>query len=397
MGSQWKTLEKGIYEADDGRNRTRPFMWKQTLDGVKYREFFETLRDAKAAKASKLAEVRKYGRITHEFSPADWREFSQARELLRGMGATVLDAVREYVQRRGSQEGKTIEAHVADYLAVLELNKVSASYMASTKLRLNHLSREFGTLYPADVSQADIEIAISAMAKAGRSRRTLLNYRNDWHSFFAYLADRGCLAEPPTKRIKANYLPQGKRPVGKRPLPVCEVEAIMAWMEAHRPKWAFWMAMQFFMGVRAAESYRMRFEWFDRVRRIVTLPGWVFDEQADEMTRVTKTGDAWMIDKAPANLWAWLEAYGNESGPVPAPDWDSFRRMLAKHGVISSWPHNCRRDSFCTYHMSAFRDPAATALILKHRGTDTLWRSYMGVLRTEEEGISFFKITPKLA
>lgn len=390
---KWITHETGIYEADDGRNRKEPFLWRQTIKGKKYSEKFETLKAALARKKSVLAQLEKYGTASQEFDAADWRELAMAREALADCGVSVLEACRDFAARH-RRDGRTVREHGEEYLKWLEFRKGSPRLLESSGYWLRALYAQFGDRKASSVTKQDLVEALARMSEEGLAPRTVRNFRSGWNAFFSYLLDRDAIAENPAATISRKLLPVEQRVSRKHPLELEQVVEIMAFMDRERPKWALWMALQFFMGMREAESRRFRYEWFNPERRVVVVPGWFYDGETGELVQGSKTRDEWVIDKVAPNFWAWLEAHGKRSGPVEAPKWGPFAKQLKAKGVMDSWPHNCRRDSFCTYDMSLHRDPAATALKLKHRGTDTLWRSYMGVLRSEAEGRAYFSIYP---
>lgn len=390
--AKWITHEPGIYEASDGRKRKKPFQWRQTIRGEKHFESFATLKEARSAKRAKLAEVEKHGSIALQFREDDWRELSQAREKLRPFGVSLLAAVDDFVARQ-AKGGGVIRERIDRYVALQRARGVGSRQVKNIEGLLAALSGSAGELEPAQVDRRLVMSLLNGLAEAGKSPRTVANHRSEWHAFFQHLADEGAIPEAPTATILARHLPK-VRASRKNPLELADVLRIMRFMESERPKWAGWMALQFFLGVRASEASRFRWEWMDQQSRRVVIPGWWFDAESGEMRQGTKTEDSWMIDAAPANLWAWVAKYGRKSGPVEAPFWQTFRTQIERGGVVEKWPHNCRRDSFCTYHMSMLRNPAATALILKHRGTDMLWQSYMGQLRSEAEGRAYFGIYP---
>jgi hypothetical protein len=46
--------------------------------------------------------------------------------------------------------------------------------------------------------------------------------------------------------------------------------------------------------------------------------------------------------------------------------------------------------------MSAYRSAERTALVLKHRNSQTLWQSYLGTLVPQAEALEFFEALPPI-
>lgn len=149
-----------------------------------------------------------------------------------------------------------------------------------------------------------------------------------------------------------------------------------------------WAALQYFTGLRDAESERMRCEWIDRKRRRIVLPA-----------EITKTGDGWVMDSLPPAFWKWVDAYPSQfrRGPVVYPsnrEWAKIRNNLIAAGVFEAWPANGFRHTFATMHLSAHRDQSATSLLLRHQNPRRLWRNYLRYLAPKAQGLKYFSLTP---
>lgn len=394
MPTSWITHEKGIYEYRD-RKREKPFLWRQTIRGEKISMSFATLEAAKAAKSSKLAQIKRYGDLAVQFSESDWRELSAARELLPE-GVSIVDAARYYAERNGKVGGSTVSDSVDRFLEHQQSRGNGRKHFKNLKSRLLYLVAEYGDLPVGDVTQEMVAGLLKQISERWKPR-TVLNYRSDWHNFFSYLVDLNEVPANPVSSITKRHLPKVKSVSRRNPLELWQVVEIMALCCKKHPKLAYWMALQFFVGFRESEASRFRHEWVQPEMRRIVIPGWYYD--GGEERQGTKTEDDWVIDKVPENFWYWHAKYGKPEGRVKSPrswfDWHhTIRRSIVKAGIVDTWPHNAKRDSFCTYHISAFRNPQQTALILKHRNVNTLWQSYMGSLRTEVEGRAYFQIYP---
>lgn len=414
--------EVGIYE-DLGSFRKKRFLWKQRINGESFRERFETLAAAKAAKASKLAQVKKYGELATEFNKADWMELEQCRKILPA-GVSVLRACEYFVEMHSAERpGGTVAEEVASFLEFQRMRGVGHEHLKSLRTRLNKFCGTFGHRSVTSISTGEV-VAFLTNLKLVLKPRTIKNYRSDFSNFFNYLKDFKRITVSPLSGITHRHFPKVKRTSTKNPLHPNDVAAVLAYLEGAFPEHVFWFACQFLLGIRVAESFRFRCEWIDPKQKRVVIPGWYMD--GGEEVQGSKTEDMWALDNIPSNFWAWHARYGKASGPlvctklseqsgkVSGPgmgnhakrddsddlqvDWldEKLRTAILRAGILERWPHNCKRDTFCTCHLSAYRDANATALILKHRNTSTLWESYMGCLLPEWEGRALFNIYPSM-
>ena len=395
MSSSYNKHDTGIYEYRD-RNRKRPFIWRQMVQGKQVSESFDTLAKAKAAKKSHEAYLKKYGKISTDFNEKDWAELKAAREVLPS-GVSVLDAANEYLARHGVGKNRALDDCVRLYFDFQKSRNNSRRYVQTVESTLNKLLEYLGKPLIREVSRSDVMEALSKLSQLV-SVRTVKNHRAIWSQFFGYLVDVEELAESPMANITLNHLPKEKGGSRKNPLELDKVIWIMALAERDFPELAYWLALQFFVGIRSDEANRFQHEWVQPKFNRIMIPGWFYEN--GEAKGGTKTRDDWMIDKVPENFWSWHSKYGKVSGKVECPgnnyQWDRrVRKPVIEEGVVKKWPHNTKRDSFCTYHLSAYRDQAQTALILKHTNVTTLWKSYMGTLRTEQEGRAYFQIYPR--
>ncbi len=395
MSSSYNKHDTGIYEYRD-RNRKRPFIWRQMVQGKQVSESFDTLAKAKAAKKSHEAYLKKYGKISTDFNEKDWAELKAAREMLPSR-VSVLDAANEYLARHGVGKNRALDDCVRLYFDFQKSRNNSRRYVQTVESTLNKLLEYLGKPLIREVSRSDVMEALSKLSQLV-SVRTVKNHRAIWSQFFGYLVDVEELAESPMANITLNHLPKEKGGSRKNPLELDKVIWIMALAERDFPELAYWLALQFFVGIRSDEANRFQHEWVQPKFNRIMIPGWFYEN--GEAKGGTKTRDDWMIDKVPENFWSWHSKYGKVSGKVECPgnnyQWDRrVRKPVIEEGVVKKWPHNTKRDSFCTYHLSAYRDQAQTALILKHTNVTTLWKSYMGTLRTEQEGRAYFQIYPR--
>jgi integrase len=108
-----------------------------------------------------------------------------------------------------------------------------------------------------------------------------------------------------------------------------------------------------------------------------------------------KTRKDQFLDGLPANVHAWLTWSTPEEWSMTQRQYleaktDAFTRASVPH------PHNCLRHGFASYHVAAFKNPAATSVILCHKSAKLLWDVYRG-LATQPDGLAYFSIMPPAA
>ena len=389
--------EKGIYEFV-GSNRKERFLFKQQVAGKMLTKSFKTLRLAKAEKTAFNAKIKRYGKISTEFNDQDWAELKAARRDLPD-GVSLQDVVKFYTERHATGNNLTMETCTKLFVVFQTKRNNSRRYGQTVQSSMNKLLEYVPAKFVRSVTRNQLAKALDAIGET-LSERSVLNHRGMWSHFFNWLVDTQEIFESPMKTITLNILPKSNRVNQKNPLEVDQVKAIMALAEKEFPHLAYWFALQFFVGFRSGEANRFQHEWVQPEFNRIVIPAWFKDEDGN-VQGATKTRDSWMIDKVPENFWAWHSRYGKPRGSVETPgnnyQWDhKVRKPILAAGIVKEWPHNAKRDSFCTYHLSAYRDEKQTALILKHRNTNTLWNSYMGTLRTEKEGKAYFSILPEV-
>ena len=386
--------EAGLYEAKDS-NRSRRFLWRQQIEGEKINEWFETLNEAKKAKKGRNAKLKRYGSRANDFTEKDWIELKLARAKLPD-GATLIQAVEYYAKRHPGGVYLTIPQAVKVYMDHQGSRRNSARHFQNCQSHLNKLISYIDEVLVKDVTRKQVWNALKEMGEV-IGARSVLNHRATWAAFFKHLVKTENIESSPMVSIEADLLPVDNVVSTPNPLEVDQVAAIMKLYETDAPQYCYWLALQFFVGFRTGEADRFRPEWVQERFKTIVTPGW-FKEDG-EVKGGTKTRDNWMIDKVPENFWAWHTKYGKPSGQVEGPGNNyqltkKISKPIVAAGICKEWPHNAKRDSFCTYHLSTHRDAKMTSLILKHRGTDMLWNSYMGTLRTEEEGKAYFSVLP---
>ena len=105
------------------------------------------------------------------------------------------------------------------------------------------------------------------------------------------------------------------------------------------------------------------------------------------------------MDDLPDAFWSWLPD-DIPTGTLPSPGvklWARIKRDLAalpEPQRIAVWPSNALRHSFATYDLSAYRDPGATSVRLRHQNSRRLWNNYLAKLVSRETGRAWLNMRP---
>jgi len=244
---------------------------------------------------------------------------------------------------------------------------------------------------------------------AALAPRSVANYRIALDNFFNYAERRKWVHPSPMRGVIQDDLPRVRRSK-KHPLTIDQAVQLLAVIRREAPDYLIHFALRLYLGVRTEESQRFQWEWIQRDQGRIIIPGWFLREEAESVTieQGSKTGDDWSIDDVPPAFWAMYDSEPHPStGTVPRPSnnrWhgyakpqagrtpiDSLKRLVMHELALETWPHNALRDTFCTLHMSAYRSAERTALVLKHRNSQTLWQSYLGQLVPQAEAVAFFE------
>ena len=251
------------------------------------------------------------------------------------------------------------------------------------KLRIRSFFTDFPTwekTIPNDITQW--------LSQRGMPK-TIKEYYSQLKAFFSFSVRRGFIKKSPMDSIDPSTdFPKIQRSKISIWNDFNELKMFFEFLKEKRPQWVNWFCIACFAGIRNAEINRLKPEFFDRINKTITMP-----------YNITKTGDSWLMEDLPDNLWQCLDKYGYEIQPMS----DSAQRRLheiyikwckEKYNKSVEWKDNVCRHSFCTYHLSLHRNPAKTSLLLKHRNPDTMWQHYLAGLVDKETAKKYFEIIP---
>ena len=388
-----KKLPRGVSFFSDGR--ARPYsVFHRGLP----REFFATAEEAVARKRELLKLEKEQGTAALEYDRKTHAEVVEAKGILPE-GVSLVDCARLWIKHNpGGFSYSVSEAVDVFFEKKRRANNLEPDTPLKTHrnledlhYRLEAFKLSFGNQMMTDISQ---DAVVEWLFSLNLSPRSVANYRAALNNFFNFSVRKRWIGFSPLEQISREDLPRVAAPE-KNPLSIEQANQLLSLIKTMAPKYLPHFALRLFLGFRTAEARRFRWEWIQPQLARVYIP-----------KGATKTGDAWSIPDVPPRFWEMVKK-PNDKGKVPAPHdklWygqkaikgkqsarEGLKALVLRELNLKKWPSNATRDTFCTLHISAYRDQQRTALILKHTNSQTLWRSYLGTLVPKEEAVKFFE------
>ncbi|MBC2605634.1 hypothetical protein [Pelagicoccus albus] len=400
MAKGWKRVKQGIEEATGVSSKSKKrFRVRRMVAGKSFCQSYESLEEAEEALKFLTKGTKKFGKLTAKYLDVDWREYEEAKRHLPP-GVSLVEAAIFYRSRNVvADRPDCFEVAVEKFLAEKRANgNVGERQIGHLESAMRELKAHWGGL-SLDAVTTKIAKDVLLGMRPQRGARTIRNYFTNWKTFFLWMERQQYIDSSPLRNITTDDLPK-LPPSKKNPLSVEQVRAMMLEVEENWSKWALWHALQLFAGFRISEANRFQIEWIKAEERIILLPLSFYNEESEREDYSVKTQDAWRLVDLPDNFWLWYESYKGEqtSGTIPHPNdhrwYYDLRPALLKAIGVKTWPDNARRDSFCTFHISLHQSAEKTALLLKHRSTNTLWKSYLGTMVPRNVAMDYFSIVP---
>ena len=372
---------RGITYRNDAFRKLK-WCWERVIDGKRVRTFFATQAAAARAKAAADTESRKGADSRRLFDAKAQREYDTARRILAGKISFVDCALwfREHENLWDERKITVAEAMPAVIDAMNEKG-VSKSFRNSTKVYLRKFSQAFASRQIASIRGKEVAEWILGL---GARPITLKTIRSKIAYFFARCVSLELMKTAP--KIPSDLFPKEVfSPVAV--YTTQDTEAILrALLAGSRRECLATFALLIFCGLRRTEADRMRWEWVDENRRRIVVPA-----------AICKTRDDWVLQSQalPQTVWNWLAIVPAETknGRFPQISKRTLHSVLNSAGV--GYRRNGFRHTFCTMHISLVDSAEKTALLLRHRGTQMLYRHYLAKLVPKEEAEKYFALTPQ--
>lgn len=353
------------------------------VDGKRHRPGFESREEAEREQA-RLRELRKReGKQALLYDRADHAEFTAAKKLLPA-GVSLVSVVEEWLELRGHAENvPSIGVALEEFLERKRQLERSGRHVLDLESRLRAFRDSILVELP-DLRQKHV---VDFLLGLRLGARTIKNYRSSIRNFLQFCCEEYGLRENVADGIGDHQLPFVRKR-RKGVLSIDQIEAVLREAERSAPHLVFWFAVRFFLGFRSCEADIADVSWFDPEMRRVIVPA-----------EICKTRDDWAIyriteDPEQDLIWDWHERYCPAEGKIYRPKSDREWAYVVQRAGVSHWPQNASRNSFVTYHLSAFEKADKTALIVRHQSARRLYADYLAVLVAQSEGCRLFQIAP---
>ena len=335
---------------------------------------------ASREEARTFAELRKIERTNHgragvTLSERLRGEAVEAARLLAPYGESILDVVREHVRHKEfERRSETVANAVRMLLAAKTGDNLRVRYLSDLRARLARFAASFGERKLSDLEAAEIDQWLRLQGGAPLTRNTLAKRLS---TLFEFARQRGWVTRNPMADV-----PKAK--VTGKPPGILSVEEVSRLLERANDETLPIFALAAFAGLRSAEIERLQWHHVRFSENLIEVPA-----------ASSKTAARRLVTMTP-NLLAWLEPYCDHNGPIVPPN--HYRRMVEdrRRAGITTWPSNCLRHSYASYHLAYFKDAPALSLELGHVRPTTVFAHYREVVRPSEAE-KFWKIVPAVS
>ena len=345
----------------------------QLIVGGKIKGSYRTEAEAREEAETLLFKERELGREVREFDPQEWRRYLAAKDAYWAGKEPDWALLGSLSSRLPS---KTVSRAVADYEKARSGVGLASSTLGQMKTKLRAFSEAFGDRPLASVTPAEIREWLAGLTERGFETWTVRDYLKVVTTFWGFARREKWVLDNPCEAVE---MPK----VVPEEVNTLTPDETRLLIEGNLGQRGFGrLLLETFAGLRNSSAARLVYSDIDFVNKGINLPAVKH-----------KSNRRHFVDGLPDCLWAWLKL-------VPASDFDSTPRQYAVEKANAfvrarvKSTHNCLRHSFASAHVAAFRNAAATAVILNHTAPAMLYRHYKGRY-TEAQGLAYFAITPK--
>jgi integrase len=211
----------------------------------------------------------------------------------------------------------------------------------------------------ADIQAASLRKWIRGRSENGNTQAMYYRYAR---SFFAYLRANRLIPDDPMTAVPAPKTSPARN--------ILTPEQMRALLELELPDYVrAYLVLGGFAGLRTEEMLRMDWGSVDcQSGQIHVAPGVMkdsggFDQRIVDFTEPLRRRRAWLR---------------KQSGPVIPMASETFHEHKRRvfRGVLATWPDNCLRHSFATYHLARAKNAGLTAFQLGHTSAAMVQKVY---------------------
>ena len=368
--------------------------------GKRKRERVGTLREARSQAKAKIGELTSGTAHVSTFTPRQIATVVDAVDVLKGVGVSLSQVAREYVEafkilrrqpliaeaakhyaayleRQRVMHALKFPAAVDEFLKAIETQGRSARYIEDCTSRLSRAAKAFRG-YLQRITSSDIEAWLDSIKATGRTRN---NYRATLCTLFSFARSRGYL--PRNERTEAELTMKASDGGGGE-IGIYTPAELSVMLTGIEQKFLPLVALGALAGLRTAEIHRL--EWQD----IDFHGGHIVVGE-----RKAETGQRRIVPILHA-LRAWLEPHARATGPVvpqysgDAPLLRAFRQALKPLRVEMVPNGLCH--SFASYRLAAVHSADQVALEMGN-SPRKLFQNYRELV-TPAQAHKWFSVMP---
>lgn len=372
--------------------KSSPYCACFVVSGRKFRRFFRRESEAKEYLRRTTDKIRELGTNALFFPQEERDEYAAAKEIATAAGyGTLVEAMNALLDRH---EAGAIKLPRASGLPAPSLVEAYEEFLDSKKRlgraeetlrdirqRVGKFAREHENIPFERLTQRHVE----EWCASGGTPITCRNRFSVLLTFLRFCKRKGYTALP-LDFDKSTFLPRILKRQ-KNVFSLDETKNLLRFVSTSERYVVYlpFFAIQLFCGVRRTETERMTWSMIDLAAREIHLPA-----------EITKTGDEHILRPPfiPETVFAWLAPFA-ELSPKPRRIVSPCAKVWARFSDdFSQWKTNAPRHTFATMHVSLRGDPAATALVLRHRNQQKLWSNYLARLVPAADAEAYFALRP---
>ncbi len=360
-------------------DRPSPFLVQWGRGSEKKTESFKTSEE----RDQRYEEIRQdifRGREDRVFSDAELTEYAAFKNAVGDANwIDVVSGWREYMGKTGRLTSKrTVSEAAEDYLkeaeSLLRDGKLARDTFRQKRHKITHFAEKFGAKRMVDVTADEITGWILSLGSS--NPRTFNSVLKHVRAFYNQNKKHVPVSPADEIKLKDDSIDE----VGI--LTPQETAKLFGFALKNKPDAIGRLALEAFAGLRFGSADKLSKEDINFKERGIMLP-----------KHKVKTRRRFYLDDLPDNLWDWVDLSTDACWQMEKNDWMHMKSRLFA-GAAVPHPRNCLRHSFCTYHVSAYKNPGRTATILCHQNQTQLWGHYHGIA-SQAAGLTYFSIKPE--
>ena len=340
-----------------------------SLSGKRERKFFDTKGQAETFATQQRTRVENYGTSATILSPGQLEQAAAAFEQLKPFGATLGEAVGQYVSWR-EQAARSVTFKKLFELFMEAKSQRSDAY----RRQLRNTLPKFPGLHDKLVSRVSArEIDEEMQGMTAHVRNSCLRVLR---AVFNFGIKRDYLPENPISKLDFESVQNGEVEI----LSPKDAHALMN-AAAHAGGLVPYHALGLFAGVRPYELLRLQWEDIDLAEGHILI-----------RAEVAKSHRRRIIDVSP-NLADWLKPCRSRGPIVDQTNLVPRLRAVRAAAGISNWKQDVMRHSFASFWLAKHGDINALTLQMGHSTTAMLWKHYHKAAK-RPDAEKFWKIAP---